>query len=597
VICSRRGWIRVNRRTCVRASFVSLLVIGSVTLLGVGASAGGAVTAVAAQSSSGTSPIWTAWQVGNGNEELSSYLSGVSCVSSDSCTAVGWDSYDGSNTPRTEQWDGSSWVSRSLAVNPSYPGQTLNGVSCTSASFCFAVGSFIALRNGGSWTTSTTDITGTLNGVSCDSSVFCMAVGVTSSSGANQTLVENWDGSTWSVVPSPNQGTNSANSLAGVSCISTTNCVAVGEASNGSVDQTLVEEWDGTTWSIVTSPNTSPTLSNDLAAVSCVSPSACTAVGHSSNGSVDQSLIEQWNGATWSITPSPDTSSEQASDLGGVSCPTSDTCYATGTTGNANDQPLFLAGNGTSWSLQETPNAVQAGQGISCTSATFCAAVGSIAGNIDLWYTPGYWEVLSDGGIFSFGSARFYGSMGGKPLNAPIVGVAATPGGDGYWEVASDGGIFAFGDAGYYGSMADIRLDEPIVGIAATPDGQGYWEVAADGGIFAFGDAGFSGSMGGTTLNAPVVGMAATTNGWYWEVASDGGIFNLGGAPFYGSLGGVVLNQPVVGMARTADGYGYWEVARDGGIFSFGSAQFEGSEGGHPLNAPVVGIASSGVVG
>ena len=81
----------------------------------------------------------------------------------------------------------------------------------------------------------------------------------------------------------------------------------------------------------------------------------------------------------------------------------------------------------------------------------------------------GYWLVASDGGIFSYGDACFYGSMGGKPLNAPIVGMAATPDGGGYWLVASDGGIFSFGDAGFYGSMGGKPLNKPIVGMAATP--------------------------------------------------------------------------------------------------------------------------------
>ena len=79
----------------------------------------------------------------------------------------------------------------------------------------------------------------------------------------------------------------------------------------------------------------------------------------------------------------------------------------------------------------------------------------------------------------------------------------------GYWEVASDGGIFAFGDATYYGSMGGQPLNQPIVALAATPDGGGYWEVAADGGIFAFGDAAFYGSMGAKPLNRPIVAFAA----------------------------------------------------------------------------------------
>ena len=135
----------------------------------------------------------------------------------------------------------------------------------------------------------------------------------------------------------------------------------------------------------------------------------------------------------------------------------------------------------------------------------------------------------SDGGIFSFGNAQFYGSMGGKPLNKPVVGMAATADGRGYWLVASDGGIFNYGDANYDGSMGGKKLNDPIVGMAATPDGGGYWTVASDGGIFTFGDAQFYGSMGGQHLNKPIVGMAATPDGGgYWLVASDGGIFSFG---------------------------------------------------------------------
>ena len=205
---------------------------------------------------------------------------------------------------------------------------------------------------------------------------------------------------------------------------------------------------------------------------------------------------------------------------------------------------------------------------------------------------PGYWEVASDGGIFSFGSAQFFGSMGGTPLNKPVVGMAATRDSGGYWEVASDGGIFSFGDAQFFGSMGGTRLNQPVVGIAPSRDSGGYWEVASDGGIFSFGDAQFFGSMGGTPLNKPVVGIAATPDGLgYWEVASDGGIFSFGDAQFFGSMGGKPLNKPVVGMSGVPDHKGYWEVATDGGIFSFGSAQFYGSMGGKPLNQPIVGIA------
>ncbi len=205
-----------------------------------------------------------------------------------------------------------------------------------------------------------------------------------------------------------------------------------------------------------------------------------------------------------------------------------------------------------------------------------------------------YWEVAADGGIFTFGDARYYGSMGGTVLNRPVVGMATTPDGGGYWEVASDGGIFSFGDAVFHGSTGGTVLNKPVVGMAATPDGLGYWLVAADGGVFAFGDARYYGSTGGTVLNKPVVGMAATPDGrGYWLVAADGGIFSFGDARYYGSTGGTVLNKPVVGMAATPDGLGYWLVAADGGVFSFGDARYYGSTGGTVLNKPVVGMAAT----
>ncbi len=206
----------------------------------------------------------------------------------------------------------------------------------------------------------------------------------------------------------------------------------------------------------------------------------------------------------------------------------------------------------------------------------------------------GYWMVASDGGIFSFGDARFHGSEGGAQLNKPIVGMAATPDGKGYWLVAADGGVFSFGDAQFHGSTGSLTLNKPIVGMAATPDGKGYWLVAADGGVFSFGDAQFLGSTGSLTLNKPVVGMAATPDGkGYWLVAADGGVFSFGDAQFHGSTGSLTLNKPVVGMAATPSGDGYWMVASDGGIFSFGDARFYGSEGGVALDAPVVGMAGT----
>jgi len=195
----------------------------------------------------------------------------------------------------------------------------------------------------------------------------------------------------------------------------------------------------------------------------------------------------------------------------------------------------------------------------------------------------GYWTTTFAGNVTAYGGAPALGSPAsfGIHLNQPILSMASTPSGHGYWLVASDGGVFSFGNAIFYGSTGSIHLNKPIVGIAPTPSGRGYWLVASDGGIFSYGDAQFYGSTGALHLNQPIVGMAATPDGGgYWLVASDGGIFSFGDAQFYGSTGSIHLNQPIVGMAAMPDAGGYWLVASDGGIFSFGDAPFYGSLGG-----------------
>jgi hypothetical protein len=161
----------------------------------------------------------------------------------------------------------------------------------------------------------------------------------------------------------------------------------------------------------------------------------------------------------------------------------------------------------------------------------------------------GYWLVASDGGIFNYGDATFFGSMGGRHLSKHIVGIAATPDGGGYWLVASDGGIFAFGDARFWGSTGSVHLNKPIVDMAATPNGDGYWLVASDGGIFAFGDAGFHGSTGAEKLPSAIVGIAVTPDGnGYWLLEKNGTLFNFGDAPNRGSAT-VKAGAKVVAMA------------------------------------------------
>ncbi len=587
------------------------------------------------------------------------YLYSISCVSQSYCVAVGsYQPTDAASENLILTWNGAVWsVDDSASLSPAASdGASLDGVSCASPSFCVAVGYYessantfqnlVLTWNGSTWSLddsaslSPSNSQGAhLTGVSCASTSFCVAVGAyalppasSQSMSMDQDLVLTWNGSTWSLDSSPSLSTSTSqgNNMNAVSCASASYCVAVGyyalppaSSQSPSIDQNLVLTWDGTTWSLDSSPSlsSSVTQTNALNAVSCASPSFCVAVGYYENSDGMWNVVLTWNGAAWSrdgseslSVPEPPATgfSGGADQLNGVSCAAADYCVAVGSIelGTSTYQNVIVVWNGASWSV-DRPAALSAPgsqsnylDSVSCPSVTFCAAAGYffngavnqplvLSGTVP--QAPhGYWFVARDGGIFSFGDAKFYGSMGGKHLNKPIVGMASTPDGGGYWFVASDGGIFSFGDAKFYGSMGNKHLNAPIVGMASTPDGGGYWFVASDGGIFSFGDAKFYGSMGNRRLNAPIVGMAATPGGGgYWFVASDGGIFSFGDAKFYGSMGNKHLNAPIVGMASTPDGGGYWFVASDGGIFSFGDAKFYGSMGGRRLNAPIVGMAST----
>jgi subtilase family serine protease len=203
----------------------------------------------------------------------------------------------------------------------------------------------------------------------------------------------------------------------------------------------------------------------------------------------------------------------------------------------------------------------------------------------------GYWLVGSDGGIFTFGSANFYGSTGNIRLQRPVVGITPTQNKAGYWLVASDGGIFAFGNAGFYGSIPgqglhpagsglQPSLNAPIVGMVPSANGGGYFMVASDGGVFAFGDALFEGScpgIGGCAGAAVAVVPDASGNG-YWLVTQTGHVYAFGDAVAYGAPGPQA--SPVTSAVRTSDGNGYYILLADGTVFAYGDAVGRGGPSG-----------------
>ena len=316
-----------------------------------------------------------------------STLSGVSCFSASSCAAVG---YAGSRT-LIESWNGSAW---SIVRSPDRgTNSTLNGVSCVSAISCEAVGDYYRRGltrtlteswNGFAWSivpSPDRGLASTLSAVSCASGKWCVAVGeYDNNNSLSQTLIESWNGTAWSTVASPTLAPKQG-AFNGVSCVSAGSCVAVGDYAGN----TLVESWDGTAWSVVPSPT--PGSYGGLSGVECSSARSCVAVGNYSNGTgsgssiLPRTLVESWNGAAWSVVPSP---SPSVAYLYGVSCASARSCTAVGdyATKSQVRQVLVESWNGTSWSTVANPSPFAAYlYGVSCASARACKAVGEYSAN------------------------------------------------------------------------------------------------------------------------------------------------------------------------------------------------------------------------
>jgi hypothetical protein len=230
-----------------------------------------------------------------------------------------------------------------------------------------------------------------LSGVTCSSANDCWAVGYYNAGPSKigeftyPTLILRWNGVNWSIAPSANTQ-NTQNILSGVTCTSSTNCWAVGYTTldpNGGIARTLIEQWDGVSWKLVPSPNTSATRSNYLFSVSCASSSECRAAGYSNTpGAADaQTVVAQWNGSTWAVDPSPNVAGATSSALFGIACPGAGNCFAAGYYDGANPiQTLIEHRDPTAWTIMPSPNSSATQQNVlnavTCTSPFDCWAVG-----------------------------------------------------------------------------------------------------------------------------------------------------------------------------------------------------------------------------
>jgi hypothetical protein len=286
--------------------------------------------------------------------------------------------------------------------NPEVQTVTMAGVSCVSSSFCEAVGSYdsafngllslVEGWNGTDWTVQNTpDIAGnrggvTLAGVSCVSTSFCEAVGsYTDASGHTVSSAEGWNGTKWAAQSTPNPKGNKESALKAVSCDQATFCEAVGsyvDKSNGEV--TLAEGWNGTDWSAETSANPGGNREISLSGVSCPSVTSCEAVGDSFSNATRSFVLlaEVWNGTDWAVQTIPNPAGYNGAFLNGVSCPSATSCEAVGyyQTGSGAEQSLAEVRSGTDWVIQNTADPTGSTSvrlyGVSCVSGVFCEAAG-----------------------------------------------------------------------------------------------------------------------------------------------------------------------------------------------------------------------------
>lgn len=272
---------------------------------------------------------------------------------------------------------------------------TTAGISCPTPTECISVGYYLQAGtgatvlfaerwNGKEWTLQSPPIpTGAsssfFSGVSCSAKSACTAVGAYLTSAGRLTLAERWNGTKWSLQSTPNPTEASLNALAAVSCPSSTSCTAVGYTNSGTLTP-LAESWNGTEWSIRKLPTSE--VAEELLGVSCSASNACIAVGQRFVGSATLSSADRWNGTEWIGEKISEPGGASSSNLASVSCPSVSACSAVGQFTNSTSETFSWAAhwNGSEWLAQAVPKPSGAKtstlKGVSCNLPTECTAGG-----------------------------------------------------------------------------------------------------------------------------------------------------------------------------------------------------------------------------
>jgi hypothetical protein len=329
--------------------------------------------------------VWSTQDTPNVSGAEFNQLMGVSCPSVSDCMAVGSSNSGNRDQVLAEQWRAGAWT----MVSPArlYGAGALYSVSCPSATYCLAVGghrpndhtqerTLVEQWNGTSWKIQGAPaFDGVLSSVSCPIYHFCVAVGF------GQSVIEMRTNSTWTTPSLPLPAGATETSLTAVSCASATACMAVGTYVANATSGTLALAWNGSSWTLHSTPLPIGAIGSNLLGVSCPSPTTCVAVGTFAKGTGSNGLAEMWNGSNWRVSGLSAT--PLGTYLSGVSCNSTTTCIVVGASPTASSGWATTAErwNGSRWVAEQTPNAA-ASYGsllnqVSCHGTETCTAVGT----------------------------------------------------------------------------------------------------------------------------------------------------------------------------------------------------------------------------
>jgi subtilisin family serine protease len=516
----------------------------------------------------------------------------VSCTSTSDCMGVGAMGWNGSQPeqPLAQHWNGEEW---SLTAIPDRPEEgMLTGVSCVSSEWCVAVGrkwseesALIEHWNGSEWSAVPAPEGSSLYDVSCPSASDCTAVGKQFSAGKYHALALKWNGEEWSTMTTPDPASYEYNvELSGVSCPSASSCIAVGYYRTGPAAlHSFAESFDGEEWSIA--PDTGSNLY--LERVSCTEDPAleCTAISEGNHWAA------RFDGEEWSAQ-----GLGEGSYPADISCTGATACMIVGREGGSDD-PIALRWAGSEWSptlapVNPTPEPSGVGSvfgAVSCLAPTSCLAMGEARTSLSeaSVLAESYWPVQAK--ATTSAATGVTGTIAALHATVNPRGVATTYQFE-YGTTTSYGTKRPFSPASAGGGTSDVALTEWI-GELANNTTYHYRVVASNGMMSAYGadktfttlkkpqattEAASGVKSTEATLNAKVnpEGVATTYQFEYGKTTSYGTKVPVPAASAGSGTSDVAVSKAISGLTKGTT-YHYRVVATSaGGSVSGGDKTF-----------------------